>query len=53
MLKGLNLDKQGMRPALFVEFKDEKVVLLNQTVGYLSGRVKCQFFTEVELHNIE
>jgi hypothetical protein len=53
MFKAINLDKQGIRPALYAEFKDEKVILTNQTVGYLSGRVKCQFICEKELQDIE
>ena len=41
MLKAINLDKTGMRPALYADFKNEKVILTNNTVGYLSGRIKC------------
>ena len=50
-LKVKNLESMGMRDALIMEFKKEKVVSANYCIGYFSGRLKCQFITEEELHD--
>jgi hypothetical protein len=50
-LKVKNLESLGMRDALFMDFNNEKVISANYCVGYFSGRLKCQFITEEELHD--
>ena len=50
-LKVKNLESLGMRDALIMDFNKEKLVSSNYCVGYFSGRLKCQFITEEELHD--
>lgn len=50
-MKVKKLENLGMRDALIMDFKKVKVVSANYCIGYFSGRLKCQFITEEELHD--
>lgn len=51
MLLKIDLGSQGLRSGLHANFNDIKVILDNKQVGVMSGRMKCQFMTDKELHD--